>query len=254
MTRPLSRRGTATATFARELLRRWPSLLFMVGLPTAFFAVSYATSDGAVTVPARSVVATADASAFVADRHVEALYLTVLGISVSASFAALAAVRGSAGLARRLRICGYRAHELLAGRVAVLAVVTAAAAMFFLAVLAPLVPLARPALVAAATVEVGLTGVALGALLGSVFTREFEAAMLAVAAGGLQVAVGRSGADAERWMLYTPAVDAMKAAAFGGARPAAALARGFVYVAVLLGLALIAWARATRVAPGGRSA
>lgn len=249
--RPLPPTLTATGMFLRELARRWPAVLFMLFMPAAYFAVSYATGDGGASVPL-VLSGGEQAAGTVADRDVQALYLSVLGISVSGAFAALTTVRGSATALRRLRLIGFRAHQLLTARLLVLLAITAGTTLVFLAGFQPLIGPRSVAVAVLALLQVGLLGVGLGTLLGLVVNREFEAAMLIVAVSGIQLAVGRSGsAEVERYLLYTPAVDALKLATFAPPADLADLAVGFAYAAGLFGLSYLVWTLRTRVWAGG---
>ncbi|MFC4463815.1 hypothetical protein ACFPH6_04390 [Streptomyces xiangluensis] len=247
--RPLPRGRTATGLFLRELLRRWPSTLFMVAMPGGYFLTVYLLGgDGTVPV-ALHVDGDAD-TVQVLDRDAKSVYNAVLGAGVSSAFAALVTIRGSASAMRRLRLMGYRAWELLAARLVVLLVITVLAAGLFALLLLPLIQVRHPLSLFAAMTEIGVLGIALGSLFGTLPMREFEATMAIVALCGLQLAIGRSedGADAERYLLFTPGVDAVKVSAFSDPAPiAAALGQGLGYAAVLLVLACLVWSRRTRI-------
>jgi hypothetical protein len=245
--RRLSPTRTATEMFLRELLRRWRSLLFMLLMPTAYFVLSYAISDPTAQVPL------VGEAVRVADRDLKALYLSVLGISVSGAFAALTTVRGSASALRRLQVVGFRAGQLLTARLLVLLCITVGSAAVFLAIFVPLIGPRHPVPAALALLEVGLLGVGLGTLLGMLFTREFEAAMIVVAVSGIQLAVGRSDSPgAERYLLYTPAIDTLKGATFGASADFGALAVGAGYAVALFALSYLIFAVRTRVRPPAR--
>lgn len=247
-TRPHRPIRTATRMSMKELLRRWPSMLFMIFMPGAYFLVSYVTSDAVTTLPAE--VRTADGRAVlqVLDRDFKALYLAVLGISVTGSFAAMTVVRPGMAALRRLRLVGYRAAHLLTARLHVLLVITVTSTAVFMALFAPLVTLRSVPLAAASLLLVGLTGVALGTFVGLIVPREFEASMILVAAAGVQMALGRSGADAERYLPYWPGIEALKSAAFAPAPDVAAmLAQGAAYVVALSALSYLIWNHRTRL-------
>jgi len=238
---------TATRMFLRELGRRWRSVLFMLVMPTAYFAVTYLTSDPDARIPL-SLSTGERLPGLVLDRDVKSVYLSVLGIGVAGAFAALATVRGSSAALRRLRLVGMRARHLLTARLLVLLTITAASTAIFLAIFVPLIGPSDVAAAALGLFLVGLLGVGLGTVLGMLFTREFEPAMIIVAVSGIQLAIGRGdSAGAERYLLYTPAVDTIKAATFGGQVEPTRLAIGFGYVAVLLALSYAIWSIRTRV-------
>lgn len=253
-TRSLPRTRVAFEMALRELLRRWPTLLFMLVMPTAYFLLSYLTSDATTTVRLPLTVDGREQQLTVLDRDLKSLYLAVLGISVTSAFAALTVLRGTLDSARRLRLVGFRPRQLLTARLAVLGLITLLSTAVFVGILVPLVDVRQIPLVALSLAEIGIIGVALGALLGVLFDREFEPAMLIVGIAGAQLAVGRSegGAGAERYLLFTPAVDALKASGLAGSSAVApSLARGALHAVVLLGLAFVVWSRRTRIGRHG---
>ena len=238
--RPLPPTRTATRMFLRELTRRWRSVLFMLFMPTAYFAVSYLTADPDVRVPLTVTMGDLASAVTVAERDLKSLYLAVLGLSVTGAFAALTTVRGSSAAVRRLRLVGFGARQLLSARLLVLLAITVAATAIFMAIFLPLVGSHAIVFTALALLQVGLIGVGLGTLLGMLFTREFEPAMIIVAISGIQLAVGRSdSAGAEKYLLYTPAVDALKTATFTTATDLTALWLGFGYTVVLFGISYV---------------
>jgi hypothetical protein len=91
------------------------------------------------------------------------------------------------------------------------------------------------------------------------FSREFEPAMIIVAISGIQLAIGRSDSGgAEKYLLYTPAVDALKTATVAPPTDVAALAVGLGYAVVLFALSYMVWSVPTRVwlpasAPSGNT-
>ncbi|GIH22231.1 hypothetical protein Aph01nite_05410 [Acrocarpospora phusangensis] len=231
-----------------ELLRRWPSMLFMIFMPASYFLVSYFTSDAVTMVPALAYDGDVQRTVQVLDRDFKALYLAVLGISVTSSFAAMTVVRPGMAALRRLRLVGYRAHHLLSARLYVLLIITVVSTAVFMAIFVPLVNLESVALAATALLLVGFVGVALGTLIGLLVPREFEASMLLIAAAGVQMALGRSGADAERFLPYWPGVEALKSAAFvSGADVTRFGGLGALYAVALFGLSYIVWNRRTRL-------
>ncbi|GAA2446695.1 hypothetical protein GCM10010191_74750 [Actinomadura vinacea] len=249
---PAARRMNATLTVTRmfvvELVRRWPSVLFMIFMPASYFLVSYLTTAGDARVPDQVWTGEGFETVSVLDRDLRAIYLAVLGTSVTSSFAALTTVRSSMGVMRRLRLAGYRAGQLLSARLLVLLLITALSTAVFMAIFVPLVHLKSVAIVTGAFLLVGLIGVAIGTLVGLVVPREFEAFMLVVAIAGVQMALGRGDSSAEEYMPYTPAIDAMKAGAFTRTSDLAVqFGQGLLYVAVLFGLVFVVWNLRTRV-------
>jgi hypothetical protein len=239
--------GTAAAMFIRELLRRWPTLVFMIFMPLSYFVVSYLTSDATTRVPVDLADGSGGPALTVLDRDFKALYLAVLGISVTSSFAALTSVLDSTAVMRRLRLIGFRSGQLLCARLIVLGIITVVSTAVFLAVFAPLVHLESLLLAAAGLLLVGLLGVALGTVIGLLLPRLFEAAMILIAIAGIQMALGRGGSEAERYLPYWPTVEALKRASVepAGAVPYLLLAAS--YIIALLLLAGIVWKLRTQV-------
>jgi len=237
--------ATATVMFLRELVRRWPTLVFMIFMPLSYFVVSYLTSDGTTRVPVD--LAGADTGSTVLDRDFKALYLAVLGVSVTSSFAALSSVLESPAAMRRLRLAGFGSGQLLAARVLVLGIITVVSTAVFVAVFAPLVHLASLSQAAASLLLVGLLGVSLGTVVGLLLPRLFEAAMVLIALAGIQMALGRGGSDAERFLPYWPTVEALKRAVAGPADAGGYLLLAVGYIVVSLVVAGALFQRRTRV-------
>lgn len=107
---------------------------------------------------------------------------------------------------RRLRLVGYRPRHLLGARLCVLLVILAASTAVFLTVLVPVVPLQSVAWAVCSLGVVGLIGVTLGTCVGPVVPRKFQALMILVALAGIQMALGRGGSDAGRYLPYWPGV------------------------------------------------
>ena len=240
----------ATEMSIRELARRWPTVLFMIFMPASYFLVSYLTNDADATVPVAIFTGPGYEDVTVLDRDFKALYLAVLGISVTSSFAALTTVRGNTPVMRRLRLVGFRASQLLSARLCVLAIITVLSTVVFLAIFLPLVRVEAVAWTTLALLLVGLIGVGLGTLVGLLLQREFEAAMIIIAVAGIQMALGRGGAVAEKYLIYWPAVEALKTSAFSPTpAPAVAAHLGLaaLYVAVLFAASYVVWSWRTRV-------
>jgi hypothetical protein len=234
--------------FVRELLRRWPSLLFMLLTPAAYFVVIYLASDPAVTARAEIFSGSGYEALVVNDRTYKSLYLAVLGISITSAFAAMTTITNRGAVIRRLRLVGYPAGRLLLARLAVLLLIMVASTALFTVVLASLVSVRHLGLVALALLQVAVIGVALGTALGLVLNREFEASMIIIAVCGIQMALGRSGSSAEDYLLFWPPVEAMKTAAFTGSADVwRHLAQGAGYALALFGLSFALWNRRMRV-------
>jgi hypothetical protein len=245
---PLGQTSTAASMFVRELLRRWPTVAFMIFLPLSYFIVSYVTTLSSDRMPLEVLAEGGRVTVDVLDRDVRALYLAVLGISVTSSFAALTTVLGSTAVMRRLRLTGFRSGALLNARLAVLALITVVSTAVFLAVFVPLVDVRSVVLTAAALLLVGLIGVTLGTVVGLLVPREFEAAMIIISVAGIQMALGRGNSSAERYLVYWPAVEALKTGVFAPSGWATGpLLLGIAYVVVLLALASSVWGLRTRV-------
>jgi ABC-2 type transport system ATP-binding protein len=239
---------TATAMFLRELRRRWPSMLFMVLMPAAYFVAMYSTSS-ATEVGQVNVFTGIDYELLqVNDRTYKSMYLAVLGISVTSAFAAMTTIANRGAVIRRLRLAGYPARRLLIARFAVLLLIMAVSTAVFAVVLATLVSVNNLPLVALALLEVAVVGIGLGTLLGLLLIREFEASMIIIAICGIQMALGRSGSDAERYLPFSPSVEAMKTAAFTDSGEIwRFMAQGLGYALVLIVLSLAMWSWRMRV-------
>jgi hypothetical protein len=245
--RPHRGARVATEMFVRELARRWPTVLFMIFMPASYFMVSYFTNDPEAKVAATVFTVEGYQVVTILDRDFKALYLAVLGISVTSSFAALTTVRGSVPMMRRLRLIGFRPSQLLSARLIVLGVITLLSTAVFLGIFLPLVRVRSILLVTVALLLIGLIGVGLGTLVGLLLRREFEAAMVIIAVAGIQMALGRGGAEAERYLVYWPAVETLKTAAFSPTATAGShLALAALYVAVLFALSYLVWSLRTR--------
>jgi hypothetical protein len=239
---------TAIAMFVRELTRRWPSVLFMVFMPASYFLVSYFTNDADDVVPVDVFTGDGYQALHVFDRDFKALYLAVLGISVTSSFAALTTVRASTETMRRLRLVGYRSGQLLSARLSVLGVITALSTGAFLGIFLPLVDVRQTALVVVSLLLIGLLGTGLGTLVGLLLRREFEAAMIIIAVAGIQMALGRGGSSAERYLVYWPAVEALKTAVFSPTIEVGRhLGQAGLYVVALFALSYLVWSYRTRI-------
>lgn len=234
--------------FLRELMRRWPTVLFMVLMPASYFVLSYVTSDGETMVPLAVPTGDGEVTTTVLDRDVKALYLAVLGISVTSSFAALGTVQGSTEIMRRLRIVGMSALQLLAARTAVLGLIMVVSCAVFLAIFVPVVSVESFPVTVLALLLVSCVGVALGTVIGLLLPREFEAAMVLVAVAGIQMALGRGESSAERFLPYWPGVEALKSAVFNpGPQALSHLGLGAAYAVALLVLAAVIWNIRTRI-------
>lgn len=245
----------ATGLFLRELARRWPSLAFMVLMPAAYFVVMYATSGSGEIGRADVFTGGGHELLLVDDRTHKSLYLAVLGISVTSAFAAMSTIAGRGAIIRRLRLAGYSAATLLVARLAVLVAIMLLSTAVFALALTALVSVEDVALVALALLQVALVGIALGTLLGLLLAREFEASMILIAICGLQMALGRSGSDAERFLPFWPSVEAMKTAAFTDTGAVwGALAQGLGTALALLAAAAAIFAWRMRVWPPRRLA
>jgi hypothetical protein len=244
----------ASVMFTLELLRRWPTLVFMIAMPTAYFLVSYLTSDAAATVQVPIRASSGTTLLTVSDRDIKALYLAILGLGVTSSFAAMASLRGNLAANRRLRLIGYWAAHLLWARLFVLLGVVIASTLVFLAIYLPLVSVHSPLLTAAALLMIGVVGVGLGAMVGLLVPREFEAAMVVVAVAGVQMALGRGDSSADRFLPYWPAIEAAKSATFTSDTSAAIwwlLGLEGLYGLVFFTVAGLVWTLRTRVGNAG---
>ena len=183
------------------------------------------------------------------------MYLATLGISVTSAFAALMMIKGSTAAMRRLRLVGYSAAQLLLARLLVLLLMTIVSTAFFALIILALLSLQHLPLVALGMFQVGLIGVALGTLLGLALNREFEASLIITAICGIQVALGRSGSEAEKYLPFHPPIEVIKTAGFTESTNVCAFVLlGFGYAVIMLVAAYAIWLMRTRVwshtAPG----
>jgi hypothetical protein len=201
--------ATATAMTVRELARKRVVLVLALCVPAVFFAVAFATESNQVV----SVVLAAAGDRI---RSVEQLDQSLLFIGMAAAglisaFFASSLIQRQLEANRRLVLCGFRASELIAARVAVLLAIIAATALYTWAGLALFT---RLEFVSPPRFPAGvLTGLAVGAfvhggyglLVGTIFRRELESifailALINIDAGWLQNPIYYRTAGA-KWLI-----------------------------------------------------
>ncbi len=208
---------------AHDLARRKVALLFLIGLPLLFYALSAGSSPD-------HAIETADiASAF-----------SIVGAGI---FTALA----GRTVDPRLLLIGYQPTQLVAGRLVILAVVAAPILLGTTTLMITLSDPARPGMLLLAALAVGVVGVPLGLVIGLLVPRDLEAVLLLVGFVGVQLSLDPD----QRINTALP---------FGGPRRlvraaigeppsvGAALALTAAYAAGLLAVALVA----AHVGTGGR--
>jgi hypothetical protein len=163
MIRPGRIRGAAAACW-RDLSRRRTALLLLTALPLAFYGASAGESEHGVEVGGVAMA---------------------FSVSGAAIFTALAA----RPVDQRLRLAGYRAMELLVGRLVVLWALAAAVAAVFVAVIAATATVQDPWALAGGVALVATIGVPFGLAVGGLAPRELEAVLVMVGVVGIQLSL-----------------------------------------------------------------
>jgi hypothetical protein len=157
----------------RELLRRRVVLLLLLLLPLGFYVIRH---DGYIGQSVRSLF---------------------LGISWAVSTAALFATSANRAIEPRLRMAGYRSHQLYLGRLLGLwSMGLALAVPFYLLVVIDAPDVRRGAL---AVAMVGCVAIAapFGMLIGSLLPRELEGTLLLLTLVAIQMIIDPAGAGAK---------------------------------------------------------
>jgi hypothetical protein len=119
--------ATAVAMILRELSRKRLVLALALCVPVAFFLVAFATEANQL-VP---VVLAGDAerTRLIEELDLSLLFLSVASTSLISAFFAASLIQRQVDANRRLVLCGFRASELVAARLAVLLMIIAAATL-----------------------------------------------------------------------------------------------------------------------------
>jgi ABC-2 type transport system permease protein len=197
--------ATAAAMTARELGRRRLVLALALLVPTLFFGAVVATTDPERRVPIRLAAALGDAPVEVAERRHSLLFIGLAAAGLISAFFAAGLVQRQLDANRRLVLCGYRADELIAARVAILLGIVAGTCAYTWVLLGLVTQPAFPVGV--------LAGIALGALVyggyglvvGTVLRRDLESVLailvlINIDAGWLQNPIYYESARG-RWLI-----------------------------------------------------
>jgi hypothetical protein len=157
----------------RELSRRRVAMLLLVAVPLAFYG-SLAGHNGP-----------------------HAIRSGIIGMALSLSGAGIFVVLGGRAVDERLGLVGYRRADLLAGRLACVAVVTAA---IMVSVSHP----PRPGFSVAAVAALAVVAVPLGVLIGTLVARDLEAVLVLIGLVGVQLSLDVSQALSKVLPFYGP--------------------------------------------------
>jgi hypothetical protein len=252
--------ATATAMIVRELVRKRLVLVLALCVPAAFFAVAFATEANQLV---RVVFASASGSArLVEELDLLLLFLGIAAASLNSAFFAASLIQRQLGANRRLVLCGFRASELIAARLAVLSGIIVAATAYAglaLELFRVLDLFTRPRFPAG--VILGIAAAAFvygcyGLLVGTLFRQELESIFAIVIVinidpGWLQNPI-YYGSSSSKWLIEAlPAHFPSQVAylsAFTPERIGPPAANGLAYGAVLLLVALALYVRRMEVA------
>ena len=171
--------ATAAAMTARELARKRLVLVLALFVPAVLFAVAYATESNQL-VPVL-LAAAPERARSIEELDLSLLFISIVATGLISAFFAASLIQRQLDANRRLVLCGFRASELIAARLAVLLgiiVFTALYTWLGLALFTSLELFARPQFPAG--VLLGITAGAFvygcyGLLVGTLFRRELEA-------------------------------------------------------------------------------
>jgi hypothetical protein len=228
----LRRTLVAAEMQGRDLLRRRLALAMLVSLPVAFYlATGPLGGQAQYAVPAAGVSA-------------------AWSIAGAAFFSVLASRR----IEQRLMLAGYRAADLLVGRLLLLEAGGVVLALGFSVLVA--VGSSPPDL-GALVLGNGLTaliGVPLGLAVGALLPRELEGTLLLIGIVGVELSLPPDSAIATVLPLYGPGQILLIAAGYGGQVEPSWVVHGLAYALALLVVAVGLWSRRIRVsrhaAPG----
>jgi hypothetical protein len=209
---------------ARDLLRRRLAVGLLVGMPLAFYLVTFA-SEGT-------------------DRSWSAVSGAIgLGFAVAgaAFFAMLAARR----VDPRLVLAGWRPWQLVAGRLLMLNALAAAIGAGFLALMWPMWTPPHPAALVLAIVTTAMVSVPLGLAIAALLPRELEGTLVVIVIIGMQMSLPASAAAAKYTPLWGPMQ--LTSVAAGGGDLVGPVLHALGCAAAVLLVAVVAWQRRLRI-------
>lgn len=210
---------------ARELLRRRLAFGLLVGMPLAFYLVTFATEDPAQ--PSWSAGAGA------------------IGMGFAIAGAAFFAMLAARGVDPRLVLAGWRPGQLIFGRLLLLEVVAVLIGVGFVAVMWPLSHPPHPAGLVLAIATTAAVSVPIGLAVAALLPRELEGILVVIIVIGIQMSVRPDSAAGRFTPLYGPAQ--LSAAATNGGDLVAPVLHAFGCAAALLVVAVLAWRRRLRI-------
>ncbi|MBW1880904.1 MAG: ABC transporter permease [Deltaproteobacteria bacterium] len=241
---------TGVVMTAREVLRGRLVLLLLVLIPTVFYAVAgLTTTVDPIAFQLGSI--DEDLVVQVPQRQEAVVFIGLAATGLLTSFIALKLIQRDADVNQRLVLCGYRARELVASKLAVLLVVTLAVALYVAAAL-PLVffDVQRFGLLLLGFVMGGWVYGCYGLLVGTILRKELEgilfvALMTNIDSGWLQNPVWYADAQNRFVIKSLPAhfpSQVSMGAAFTDEAVWLPVLGSFLYGLVLLALALAVFA------------
>lgn len=191
---PARRVATAARLLLLDLLRRRVALVLLFVVPALFDVVVFATTASrsidvtlAALVEDESAIRTPesqpdwfdaklddDGSRKLDERGLSLVFLGAAAVSFLACFLAYDLVHKRREVDRRLVLAGYRAHEVLLAKVAVLVAIVGALAVYEMAILRPWIAPRHAGMVVAGFFLGGLTYGCLGMLIGAAVVQELE--------------------------------------------------------------------------------
>lgn len=212
----------AAAADTRQLVRRWPALVLLTGLPLAFYAASSGHNPHAAVIGGI------------------ALAFSLTGAPIFASIAARAADQ-------RLVLTGYRPAEVVLARLLVLEAYGAIVALAFAAVMVAHSDPAHPGLLIGGVLMVAAVAVPLGLVLGGLLPSELEAVLMMIGAVGIQLTLDQTSGVARLLPFWGPR-QLLEGSIDTAISTPHAVEVGLAYTALLLGLTFTLAFRRLRVA------
>jgi hypothetical protein len=163
----------------RDLLRRHIALALLIALPLSFYLASL--RSGRDAIPSGGI-----------------------GMAFAVSAATLFSAISSLAVDQRLVLGGYRAIELLLGRVLFLGPLGLVIATAFSALMSGISHPARPVLLGVAVGIVALQSVPFGLAVAGIAPRELEGTLIVIGVVGMQLATGGTGVVAKLLPFYGP--------------------------------------------------
>ena len=246
--------GTSAAMTARDLTRQRLVLALALAVPAVFFAAVFATT-GERPVPI--TLAAGDGRVMMVDeRRQSLLFIGIAASGLISAFFASSLIQRQLNANRRLVLCGYRAAELIAARLAVLLGIVAITALYTWLALGLFSSTRFPS-----GVLLGLTVGAFvygcyGLLVGTLVRRELESifailVLVNIDAGWLQNPIYYQNAGS-KWLIkalpaYYPSQIAYRSA-FASGNMGELVAYGLAYGTALLLVAVALYAVRMRIA------